>query len=151
MESVEIIKPKQNPETDSEAAHRLELKSGDEVVGFAEFHYHNDPFPVYYISTVFTRHRHRGQGWGNELLAKINEFLDATGKVGLLFDAIEDTSPAKGLYLKNGWAPVPGPGKMFWYSYNLPKNLDPVRLSKAIYEIDQAEKKRAQKEERKAA
>ncbi len=145
MREIEIVKPtvpaSRKPESDMECAHRLELKIDKEVVGYAEFHYHNGSFPVYYISFVFTRHRYRGEGWGNEIIQNINKFLSSSGKSGLLFDVIESTNPAKGLYQKNGWLPIPG--KPFWYGFHLPPNLNNKQLDRAIYKIDKAEKKRA--------
>ncbi|MBM3204522.1 GNAT family N-acetyltransferase [Candidatus Uhrbacteria bacterium] len=147
-ERLKVIKPRPQPETDSESAHRLELRVEGEMVAFAELHYHNDVFPVYYVSVVFTRHGQRSKGYGGDMMEKINTFLTKNGKAGLLFDAIEADDVAKGFYRRHGWQPATGDHRKYWYSFRLPENLDSNRLDRAIHEINRSERKRIEKEER---
>lgn len=57
---------------------------------------------------------------------KIEEKLRKTGRAGFLVDAIFDDSPARGMYARRDWIPVPGGRDQF--VFNLPKDVDPARF-----------------------
>jgi predicted GNAT family acetyltransferase len=133
MPSFEHKKPPETYQESGEHVHRLELTENGEKVGYAEFDYRNDPFPFYYISLIFVDREQRQKGFGSEILRKLNKFLDEKGRAGFLINAISYKNPARNMYAEHGWELLPG--KEDYYVYNLPKDLEPGRLEKALYQI----------------
>lgn len=108
-------------------------------MSFAELEYHNDPFPFFYVDFVSVEPLRRGQGFGSAVLEQVNQFLKEKAKAGLLESSISPRNPAYGLYQRHGWQPVPGADE--WFSFNLPKNLPPERIQKAMQAVEKSYRK----------
>lgn len=129
------IKPATMYELTREYVHRLQLVIENEPVGYAELEYYNKPFPFYYLSFLQVSENHKGQQFGSFVLDKFNSFLKEKGKAGILYDAMKDSSAAKGIYARHGWLSVAG--KKDWYVYNPPQGLDDISLHKAVAKLDE--------------
>ena len=74
-----------------------------EPVGFAEFEYFGGKPSFYFISNLgnvtISDPATKAEGVGNELILKINEFLDSKKSIGYL----ANTSDIPDLYTKRGW------------------------------------------------
>lgn len=113
--------------------HRLELNFSGQNVGEAELVCRNDPFPFYYLFFLRIDNEQKGRDFGGALVEQLNSFLDSKGKVGILRNIIDHKNPAFLIYEKRGWRPIDG--HEHWLIYNVPKNLTPDRIDKAIHGI----------------
>ena len=135
MASFSHLKPHEVFEREGYHAHKLELRDDKgEEIGYAEFEYYSDPFPFYYVAFISVADKYLKKGFGGNILRQVNGFLDSKGRAGLLINAVEQNDPARSMYERYGWVPVPG--KKDWLAYNLPENLDDGRLEAAIYKAE---------------
>ncbi len=139
MKKFEHFKPTET----EEKIHRIELRMDGDQVGFANLEYRNRPFPFYYVKLVFVLPHARNLGFGKEILAELNNFLDSHKKAGLLLNSIDEDDPAYSIYEKAGWKPIKHGSHC--YSYNLPTGLTEGRLEKAVYEVETAEIEKSMK------
>ena len=128
------------PAETQEKVHRIDLYVAGENIGHADLEYSSNPFPFYYFSLVFIDKKARGKHYGKNILEEVNSFLDARGRPGILFNAIDADDPGRTMYEKSGWRQIEG--KINWFGYNLPQDLDTGRLEKAIYSIEKTQRKR---------
>ncbi|MGE5541109.1 MAG: GNAT family N-acetyltransferase [Bacillota bacterium] len=128
MEKFEHKRPVGNSERFG-SEHRLELMIDGEKVGYAAFEYHSRPFPLYYINILAVgkdgNQKDWGKGYAGKIMAYLEDMLDKSGKAGILIDAIDENSPAKGMYERRGWHPVPGTA---YLAYNIPNSASIERL-----------------------
>mgnify|MGYP001561732809 CR=1 FL=1 len=144
MKKFEHFRPDEMNALEEGYTHRLELTEKGELIGFADFEYHNKPFPCYYVSIIFVREKHRGQGAGGEILDTVNTFLKGRNAAGMLVDSIDPRNPAAGMYERNGWQAIPDQNQ--WYTFNLPEGVASGRLAKVIYQIRKSHQKELKKE-----
>lgn len=121
MEEITYISPQENLGRDEEPKHTIEFKIDDEVIGKAEIEYFSKPFPLYQISDLYIEPEHQGEGKASKIMEKVEEMLKERKKPGVLVDAIDEDSPAKGMYQRRGWQEVPDQGGLF--VYNLPDKI----------------------------
>lgn len=102
---IEHVAPDAIPELkDFERKHRLKLVDSEgNLAGFAELVYFGKPVPAYYLEYMQTNPSHRGKGFGGELIEQVNAFIASKGKMGVLVDAVEEDSAARGIYERHGW------------------------------------------------
>lgn len=116
-------------------AHKLKLSVDQTEVGDATLLYLGSPFPLYYLSNLSIDPRYRGFGHGSYLLQGFNQFLDETGKSGLLVNSINRGNPTHQIYKRNGWLGIDNHPD--WYVYNLPEGLTSDQVNRAVYNVDQ--------------
>lgn len=109
------------PEESETEQHTIELVVKGEKVGDATLEYHSRPFPFYLVTFVEVEFGQQGQGYGSELVEKINEFLNTRNRPGVLEDAINENNPARGFYERHGWKRI---ADTSWFVYNLNPDLE---------------------------
>lgn len=87
--------------------HKFELTQNGQVIGGAEVDYFSTPFPLYQLTDLWVDPDYAGKGNAGRILDRVEEFLQARRKPGVLADAIIDGSPAQGMYARRGWQEVP--------------------------------------------
>ena len=125
---IEYNSPKDNIERDETPQHSLELIVDGKVIGAAELTYQSKPFPFYHLNDLYIDFEEQGQGYGSLIMDKVEEFLLKRKKAGMLSDAINLDSPARGMYERRGWQAVPG--EITIYAFNIPKSTNINQLTK---------------------
>ena len=111
---------------------RLQAVNRDNrLVGNAFLNYYSWPIPLYELASVYVATRYRGRGYGSALMAAVEEFLKRNKRAGILSDAIEPNSPARGMYQRRGWTTITPGG--IRYAFNLPEGMSEKEL-RAFYE-----------------
>ncbi len=114
--------PEENIELGEDPLHTFDLTTSDgEVIGKAEVSYFSKPFPFYQVNELYVEPEYQGEGNASRIMDCVEGFLKNRGKAGVLVDAIDEESPAIGMYARRGWELVP-PDHRKVYAYNLPKD-----------------------------
>ena len=89
MDVLEYSKPPENKNMGKDYVHSFDIfGENGEKIGKAEFTYHSNPLPFYYIESVGVGGSFRDKGYGSFLVQHINDFLNEKGKAGLLVSTI---------------------------------------------------------------
>jgi ribosomal protein S18 acetylase RimI-like enzyme len=116
---IQYISPAEQ-DTEDMPQHKFELKDGNRVVGGAEIDYFSKPLPIYQLTDLWIDFEYAGRGNASRIMAQVEAFLQERRKPGVLMEAILD-GPARGMYERRGWMPVPEtPGR---YVYNWPEHV----------------------------
>ena len=136
-----------------ERYHRIEIVVEGTPLGYAELRYMSKPIPSFLVNYVFIKEKVRGFGFGGAIMEKINEYIVSRGKMGILYNAIDLDSNARGMYAAHGWHESPQFPK--WMTINEPKKVKPEDVEKAIIHamqwMEKIEDRLNEKEKRKAA
>lgn len=108
----------------------LTVESDGKEKGRVLLYYGEKPFPYYYVANLIVSDSERGNGYGSELMEKVEAHIRKSGVAGLLVDAIEPKSPAYGMYRKRGWKLVPGTEDTYYF--NMQEGQNPERLRSAL-------------------
>lgn len=77
-------------------------------MGFANLKLYREPFEFYLVPMVLVGPEKQGHGYGSRILEEITKRLDERGVPGLLMNAVDPQSPARGMYERHGWVAIPG-------------------------------------------
>ena len=94
------------------------------VIATAKMHYYPKPFPLFEV-TLSVGLEYQGRGYGKKALKFVQQYLEENNKAGILVDGIDPSSPAHGMYVRNGWQII-GPDNFL--AFNLPKGTRPNDL-----------------------
>ncbi len=119
---VKYSKPEDSYEEDDMKGHLFEVEENGEVISGAEVHYYSKPIPFYQVSSLYTDYDHISKGMASAVMDKVEAFLDARKKPGVLIDSISSDVPGvKGMYARRGWKQISSGGR---YAYNLSEDID---------------------------
>ncbi len=122
MEHIQYSSPKESIEHDEMPQHRFDLVVDGERIGAAEIDYFSKPLPLYQVTDLYVDFEHKGKGYASQIMDQVEAWLRDRKKPGILVEAILDGDPARGMYERRGWTPVP---KSFGqYVYNWPEDVD---------------------------
>jgi GNAT superfamily N-acetyltransferase len=127
VEKIRYQSPKEAIEQDEFPEHSFDLIVDGRKIGAADLDYFSRPIPMYRLSSLYVGEPregdiYRGQGYGSTVMARVEAWLLKKKKPGILHDRIDQSSPAKGMYARRGWVPVPDMEDV--YVYNWPKDVD---------------------------
>lgn len=108
-----------------------EEESGEEIAS-AEVDEFKEPFRFFYIARITVVPSHQGKKYGSRLIKKIEEHLINEKAPGILFDTIENNSPAYGMYARRGWVPVIGCMDMYAFNHGKHTHIDLQKAAKQL-------------------
>lgn len=138
-----------------ERRHTIDIFLDGEWAGNAELVYFGKPIPVLYLDFMGLREqeRFRGKKLGSAMIEQVNAYIKERGKMGVLFDEIDER--ASGMYERHGWTKSDLPGISV---FNLPKSAKSedvratiVRIAKWVHEVEIPYQNRLEAEEEQAA
>jgi len=122
MEGIQYSSPKESVDQDEKPQHRFDLVVGGERIGAAEIDYFSKPLPLYQVTDLYVDFEHKGKGYASQIMDQVETWLRVKKKPGVLVEAILDGDPAKGMYERRGWQPVPN--SLGLHVYNWPDDID---------------------------
>jgi hypothetical protein len=93
----------------------LILDENGETIAGAEVDKYTRPIPLYQVTDLWSEAP--GKGHASAVMDEVEAFMLRTKKPGVLVDAIDDDSPAKGMYSRRGWQYVPEQHGLMVYNW----------------------------------
>ncbi|MDB5264811.1 MAG: hypothetical protein JWN64_382 [Parcubacteria group bacterium] len=118
---IKYVSPKESLEEEGYPERRLDLFVGGEKIGAATIDYYSKPLRLFQVTDLYVEHEFSGQGYASQIMEQVEKFLKDRKRPGVLVDAIIDGNPAKGMYERRGWKPVPGDDAL--HVFNWPENV----------------------------
>ena len=113
--------------------HLLALECPWAYLGTLRFSLLSNPRPHCYLELLYIPEPYRQSGFATRLLKSSNGYLQSNNLFGLLLNQISDSHPARKIYERNGWEPMPDyPG---WYNFNTTVCPNVRLLQKAIKKL----------------
>jgi len=81
--------------------HSIDLYLEGEREGRLIYSYFSNPIPTYFVEYIYIHHKHKGRGYGSEILEKANQILIDKKRMGVLINSMSNLK--KDMYKRHGW------------------------------------------------